>query len=313
MATTTTNLGMTLPALDDQADVQVINDNFELLDGVYPQINNPHNYEYDGRNLKTVFGSAQALHNAVSAGNFANIHVGDYYPITLSGTVHDYGGNADKTLNSAVLNMEVAGINVYWKTGDSGDLAGAKNHLVMCSRDLLPWALKYRSAATTWYNTSATNPWLGSALYETLNNATNGLLPIIAASDLGAYIYAGPNSKGMRTYVEKKAAGATAATGSEWIDRGKLFLPNEREVWGQDIWSEHGYGGCMCLQWPIFAGSRRHVIKGLGNGGSKYNWWCESSNAGSASNICTISQAGRADSPSADNTYAGAPVCFVLV
>ena len=187
------------------------------------------------------------------------------------------------------------------------------NHLVMCSRDLLPWALQYRSAATTWYDTDATNPWLGSALYETLNNATNGLLPIIAASDLGAYIYAGPNSKGMRTLIATKAAGATAATGWAWRDRGKLFLPAEREVWGQDIWSEHEFDGGVCLQWPIFSGSRRHIVKGLGNGGSRYGWWCESSKAGTNSNVCGVASRGTVTYNNADSTAVGAPVCFVLV
>jgi hypothetical protein len=273
----------------------------------------PHNHLYDGKNLKTVFGSAAAFHNAVAAGDFSKIRVGDYYPLTLSGTIHDQGSDTNKTLSNAVFNMEVAAINPYWKTGDSGELTGAKNHVILCSRDLLPWTLQFRSAATTWFNTEATNPWLGSALYETLNNTTNGLLPIVAASELGAYIYAGPNGKGMRMLLETKAAGATAATGWAWGDRGKLFLPTEREVWGQDVWSEHGYGGGICLQWPIFAQSRRHIIKGLGNGGSRCFWWCESSQADSASDVCVVYCDGYAGGNSAAIPHIGAPVCFLFV
>lgn len=51
----------------------------------------PHNYTTDGRNLKDFFTDADALHTALAAGNFAHIHIGDYWPLTLSGTFRDYG------------------------------------------------------------------------------------------------------------------------------------------------------------------------------------------------------------------------------
>lgn len=268
----------------------------------------PNNYAYDGRDLSAIFTAAQ-LHTAVAAGDFTNIRVGDYWPITLNGTIYDYAGAVEKTLSNASIKLEVAGVNFYRQYGDTA----VPNHLLFCSRDLLPWTLMFRSENTTWYDAEATNPWLGSHLYQTLNNPSNGLLPLVAATDIGAYIYAGPNGNGMRFLGETKGPTATTATNWAWADRGKLFLPSEREVWGGDTWSEHSYGGGLALQWPIFAGTMRHIIKGLGNGGSRDSWWCCSSNAGSSGHICYVLNGGLPDRYGATSTWVGAPVCFMFV
>ena len=273
----------------------------------------PNNYLYDGKNLKTVFGTAAAFHTAVAAGDFSQIRVGDYFPITLTGTVHDYAAGTDKALSNAVMNMEVAAINPYWQYGDSGDLSGRKNHVVLCSRDCLPWVLQFRSADTTWQVEDAANPWLGSALYETLNNTENGVLPRVLATELGPYVYAGATNKGMRWLGENKKATEANATGWAWYDRGRLFLPSEREVWGADVWSEHSWGGGgTALQWPIFAGSRRHIIKGLGNGGSRYTWWVESTHSASTAYVCIVSTTGHATRTVASDTWIAAPLCFIF-
>lgn len=265
----------------------------------------PNNYAYDGVDLSTVFASAAELHAAVAAGDFSKIRVGDYWPITLSGSYTDYGDNTTKTLNNAIVKLEVAGINQYINHGDT---ALTVPHLLMCSRDLLPNTTKWRTADTTWTDTSATNPWKGSAIYKTLNT---GILPLVQATDVGAYIFAGPNGNGMRFLSETKAASATTATAWKWLDRGKLFLPLEREVWGQGVWSELTYGANPAIQWPIFAGSFRHVGKGLGDGGSRYGWWLSSSYAGNASSVCYVTSNGYASTTATSGVY-GLALCFLL-
>ena len=273
-----------------------------------------HNFEYGGRDLSTIFADAAALHTAVAAGNFNNIRIGDYWPITLTGTFRDYGvdggsGYTERTLSSAVFKLEVAGINLYLNYADTALTA---HHLVFASRDLIPQPLQMRTADSTWYNGAATNPWLGSALYETLNNATYGVLALVAATDIGAYIFAGPNGYGMRYLAETKASGVANATGWGWADRGKLFLPSEREVWGSHIWDEQQYGAGLAVQWPIFRDSLRHVIKGLGNGGSRYNWWCLSSYGGSSTYFAFVTGTGHPNYASAADTYLSAPLCFLV-
>lgn len=283
--------------------------NSEKLDGITASGYARNNFAYNGRDLSKVFASAAELHAAVAAGNFSKINVGDYWPITLSGTVHDFADDADKTLSNAVFNLEVAGIDLYLNYGDTALTA---HHLVMCSRDLLPWVVKMRNPETKWHDDTKTNPWLGSALYATLNDATRGVLPLLLKSPLGSYVFAGPNGAGMRFLGETKAAAATSTTGWAWLDRGKLFLPSEREVWGGDTWGEHTWGAGLAMRWPIFEGSMRHVIKGLGNGGSRCNWWCLSSGAGSASAFAGVDGSGYPGSNSAAASWIGAPLCFLL-
>jgi hypothetical protein len=65
------------------------------------------------------------------------------------------------------------------------------------------------------------------------------------------------------------------------------------------------------LQWPIFAGSRRHIIKGLGEGGSRHTWWCESSLEGAAPAFCSVDGGGYPANGGA-GTSLGVPVCFLL-
>ena len=268
----------------------------------------PQNGVYEGRDLSTVFASAAALHAAVAAGNFKKIHVGDYWPITLNGTYHNYATDADATMN-AVMKMEVAAINPYIQHGDTALTAP---HILFCSRDCMPPTLQYRSENSTWYDTDAVNPWLGSHLYQTLNNADNGIVKLVEATDLGAYLFAGPNSKGMRAYMYTMAAGAGAPTAGAWSDRGKLFLPEEREVYGSNIRTPDTTGIATNLynQWDIFRGSARHIMKGAGNGGGRCDWWLES--AYSATSFCIVGSGGFATNTLAAYTNFRVPLCFLF-
>lgn len=269
-----------------------------------------HNYTYDGQDLSQKYTAAE-LHQKVSSGDFSGIQNGDYWPITLTGSFKDYATGQTKTLNNAAFKLE-ANINVYINYGDTP----VANHILFCSRDLVPLMLQMRSWNTTWYDDSQTNPWLGSALYQTLN-ASDGLQALVASTDIGAYMYAGPNGNGMRFILETKRTDATTATGWGWGDRGKLFLPTEREVWGQDVWSEHTRSSGAAVQWPVFAGSLKHIIKGLGKGlgtgGSRYYWWCQSSCAGSAADFAFVDGYGYPSSTGAAATWISAPLCFLFV
>ena len=154
----------------------------------------PHPYATDGTDLSTIFADADALYAAYHAEDYSHIHVGDYWPLRLTGTYRDYGtltcqqgqtyysdtnltqsaGTAsqaydavavndasipgchklycevtisgtkyycsysecleyrERTLNNALLKMEIAGINQYWRYGDSGSLTGNVPHLLLC-------------------------------------------------------------------------------------------------------------------------------------------------------------------------------------
>lgn len=308
----------TLANLDTEDKASIVAAINELNGPVKFAASKPRNGLFNGRNLKEVFGNAAAFAAAVFAGDFSQIEDGDYWPLTLNGSIHDYSLSSDytKTINETII-LEVM-VNPYYKYGDAGKIADGAPHLLMFSRDLLPWTLKFRSADTTWYNSasnpdSTKNPWLGSALYETLNNTTDGLLKLILQSELGSYVHKGPNNLGMRSLMETKAAGATSATGWAWYNRGVLFLPTEKEVWGNATFSKgDGTAQGAALQLPLFMGSRRHIVKGLGNGGSRATWGCESASEGSASTITYVNTNGHPYYNTAAYTWIGCPVCFLI-
>ena len=263
---------------------------------------------YGGNDLSEEFENAAALHTAIAAGDFSKIHIGDYFPITLSGTYHDAAADTDKTMNANVK-MEVAAINPYLRFGDT-ELSA--QHILLCSRDCLPPTLQMRSENGTWYDTTQVNPWLGSALYATLNDPDNGIIKLLESTPLGAYVFKGPNSKGMRADLETMAAGAASPTTGAWADRGVLFLPEEMEVYGSKIRSpkSNAIADMLYNQWPIFAGSGRHIIKGAGDGGGRSTWWLET--AFSATTFCHVYNTGYAGNNSAAGTLIRVPLCFLL-
>lgn len=232
--------------------------------------------------------------------------------ITISGTdyyvaIGDCEAGYSKSAN-AVMKMEVAAINPYLKHGDT-ELS--VQHILMCSRDCFPNTVQMRCNNSVWHDTSAVNPWLGSAGYATLNDPNNGIIKLVEATDLGAYVFAGPQNKGMRALLPSMAAGAGSPTTWAWNNRGKLFLPTEREVYGAPAWgSPGGYeAGNLYNQWPIFAGSARHVIKGAGDGGGRCDWWGES--ATSATYFAFVNGNGTADYGGASTAFR-VPLCFLI-
>ena len=206
--------------------------------------------------------------------------------------------------------LEVGAINPYWRYGDT---AITSPHVLLVSRDCMPQRLKMRRENGTWHNAAVNVPWVGCALYATLNDEAYGVLPLVAGTDIGAYLYNGPNNRGMRYRGETKAIGVATATNYEWIDRGKLFLPSEREVRGADVWSEHIYGGAgLSLQWPIFRDSLLHVRKGLGDGGTGTPWPTLSTSAASATQfVCNVDN-GLVGGYQAGTSGYSPPLCLLI-
>lgn len=213
-----------------------------------------------------------------------------------------------KTMN-ANMKMEVAAINPYLRHGDTELTA---QHVLMCSRDCMPPTLQYRCNNSVWFDTAQVNPWRGSALWETLNNAEDGIIKLVEATALGAYVFKGPNNKGMRAMLATMAAGAGSPSNWAWTDRGRLFLPEEREVYGSPTWgSASGYvAGNLYNKWPIFNGTSRHVIKGAGDGGGRSYWWLET--ADSATYFARVNYSGCANNYAAADTAIRVPLCFLV-
>lgn len=238
-----------------------------------------------GKELTESWANLQAR---IKAGNFSGIHIGDYKTITLT--------------TGEKLIMEVAGIDQYYKCGDTA----IGHHIDFISRDCLAGTKQFNTTNTNNGTETEPNPWRASALFSTLNNTVYGTLP----SDLKACIIQ------KRALLESRYASSgalTAPSGWAWNNMGNLWIPTEVEVFGTAHWSHHGYGtaggGCN-LQYPIFKGGAKHIIKGAGNGGGRCTWWEASAYSGNSSYVCCVGYYGNASGGTASYAYIYAPLCF---
>ena len=243
-----------------------------------------------GKELTESWASLQAR---TQAGNFKGIRIGDFKTITLTG--------------GEVVIMEVAGIDHYYKCGYPTMIG---HHVDFISRDCLAGTKVFNDTATNNGTAAEPNPWRASKLFHTLNDETVGVYAALPA-DLKPCIV------GKIALLEHRfsAAGALESdTGWDWNTMGKLWVPTEAEVFGNTFWSDGdagwtGGGGCN-LQYPIFYGGAKHIIKGAGNGGGRCYWWEASAQRQSATNVCIVYGDGNAGGYVA--TYGGiyAPLCF---
>lgn len=240
---------------------------------------------------KELTESWASLKSRFAAGNFTGVHIGDYKTITLTG--------------GEVVVCEVGGIDPYYKCGDTQ----IGHHVDFISRDCLAGGKRMNATNNNNGTADEKRPWLASELYQTLNDETNGVFAKLP-SDLKSAIIT------KRALLEERysAGGAVSAdTGWSWANAGKLWLPTEVEVFGHHTWSEPGYGtgggGCN-LQYPIFAGGAKHIIKGNGNGGSRCPWWEMSAHRTHATNFCYVNHAGYANFYPASDTGICVPLCF---
>lgn len=264
-----------------------------------------------GADLSAAFSSADALYDAVSSNNFRYIRNGDYWPLELNGSFYDFAAGETKQLTSAIFKLQ-ANVNTFLMYG-SGSVASLPNpHILFVSADAFPMTLQYRPDSSSWYNQAATNPWLGSALYETLNNEENGILSILLETSIGPYIYAGTSGSGIPALLETKGKGVTSATGNSWQPRGRLFLPTEHEIAGGPTWASVNFGQGVPIQWPIFNASSKNMIKGLGNGASSTPWWTQSSREGGSTTFVYVGAGAIRGDANADVTICSVPLCFVF-
>lgn len=238
---------------------------------------------------KELTESWASLSACIKAGNMVGIRIGDYKTITLDG--------GEKVV------MEVAGIDQYYRCGDQE----IGHHVDFISRDCLAGAKVFNDTNTNNGTAVEPNPWRASNLFKTLNEEVWSKLP----TDLKSYIIE------KRALLENRysATGAVDSdTGWAWNNMGKLWLPTEVEVFGNTFWSDDdagwtGGGGCN-LQYPIFYGGAKHIIKGAGNGGGRCHWWEASARRQSSTNVCYVTGNGVTGSYAATGGSVYVPLCF---
>lgn len=260
-----------------------------LLNGVEYDIGNIYEIKtegpqlYEGRELSE-YTWAQ-LQTKCQNADFSDLRVGDYKTITLTG--------------GEVVKMQIAGIDTYYKTTDQQ----VPHHIDWISVDCLNDYVQWNTTNNNNGDSTSPHPWLVSNVYSYLNNTIYPKLP----ADVKAVI------KNKRSLLESRysASGTlTDSTSWAWQDMGNLWLPHEYEVFGSVVWGTKGYSQGQAVQYPLFANSYTHRLKGKGNNGSRCSWWLATVDSGYSTHCCYVSTYGSADYYIASRAIIGVPVCF---
>lgn len=260
-----------------------------LLNGVEYDIGNIYEIKtegpqlYEGRELSE-YTWAQLKTKCTNI-DFDDLRVGDYKTISLTG--------------GEIVKMQIAGIDTYFNTTDQP----VPHHIDWISKDCLTDYVQWNTSNNNNGNGSEACPYLVSNVYTYLNNTIYPKLP----ADVKAVI------KNKRSLLEQRYSGSgalTDSTGWAWKDMGNLWLPFEYEVFGSIVWGTKGYSQGQAVQYPLFANSYKHRIKGKGNGGSRCDWWLSTVHSGNSTYCCSVSYGGYAYYYAASHTYVGVPVCF---
>ena len=219
------------PAPEDYNGSYMLNSTSSIPDSSYNLVG--------GNNLKLLFNnSPSALREAIHYGHFEKIHIGDYWPITLSGSYVNYSASSPttNTMNKE-FKLIVAAIDPYLNYGTSGKLSQGYHHIIFYANEYIPIVSYYFVNSPP--AVSGKNRWMTSCIYNTLN-ASDGVFYLIP-SDFRTYII------NMYSYFK------TASSTYTWVERGNLFLPEPEEVFAGLNYTTTG--PLMNQQWPLFRGN----------------------------------------------------------
>jgi hypothetical protein len=245
---------------------------------------------YEGVNLTTKFAAEIAGYSDVwawikariTAVNYSGLHIGDYVQFTVG---------AD------TVQAQIAGIDTYYKTGDTA----IGHHIDWVSRDCL--SATYQWNTTDINNGNASNPC--PYMVSDLKASLDGLITSLPAG-LQAVIVP------KRMLLESRyTSGSTLidSTSWAWNGLGKLWIPSEFEVFGSIVWGTRGYSQNGGVQYPIFANSWKSRQKGAGHNGNRSDWWLLSVHGGNSTYCCFVD--GNGNPYSLIASYAlRVPLCF---
>ena len=301
------------------------------LDGQIDAVIKNFDRMYEGVNLETKFATEIAaagnvyawLNNRKNAGNFEGIHVGDYFSVNLSaGTVAGY------SIAAQTFKCRIVGINTYKSCGDTP----IGNMFYCISDEVINTPIKWNPTNNNNGTAVQNNPWLASAAYAVLNGVNNYTTNAYSNAAHGANASAKgilqllPSTlqnvlKQKRNILDSRYSASGLLTGGTnwvWGDMGKLWLPNEYEVYGCAVRSNlsqtegfwHPEAG-LSIQFPWFANNCEHRIK-KNSSGSRCYWWLSSAASDGATGVCIVNGGGVATGYSATVAAICLPLCFCI-
>ena len=284
---------------------------------------------YNGRDLTKIFANEIAKYSdewawikaRISSANYEGLYVGDYIPVTMNaGTV---GGTS---IAQQTFQCQIAGIDTYTGCGDTE----IGHHIDFISREVIDSTVIWNPENNNNGTSVQANPWLASQAYAYLNGVNNyttsaynnvahggdysagGILQLLPTK-LTNLIVTKRNLLDSR-YDSTKLL--TYSTTWVWGDMGKLWLPNEIEVYGTQIRSNLGYAqgywnpeANIAVAYPIYLGSGRNRIKRVSSGG-RSTWWLSSAVSHNSTNVCLVHGHGHATSRYATYASIRCPLCF---
>ena len=284
---------------------------------------------YKGQNLAVKFADEIAgyldiyewLQARKAAGNYKGIHIGDYFTFTSSaGTI---GGT---NIPAQTFTARIIGIDTHYRAADTD----VGHHIDFCTDQVVDQNVLWNPTDNNNGTSVQSKPWLASNVYAWLNGVNN-----YTTSAYNNQAHGGNyNNAGMlqrlparlqAVIIQKRnilddrysASGLiTGGTGWGWADMGKLWLPNEIEVYGTQIRSNlcqtNGYWNPeanLSVQYPWFAASITNRIKYMSNG-ARATWWLSSAASRGTGYACGVTGAGSATSVATTYTVVRVPLCF---
>ncbi len=254
-----------------------------------------YNRTYAGKDLSAAFADEIAsckspwlwIQKRLDALDFKDILVGDYIPFI--------------TEDGEEFEAQIAGIDTYFHTSDAEPGVGHHIDFITrdCRKETVVWNLENQNNGTA----QAESPWLSSYLYAFLNTIVYESLP----QDLKNVI------SPKRMMIEKRYDPdqlLTDSNGWQWNDVGRLWVPNEYEVYGSICWGTPGFSSPQAVQYPLFANTWKSRMKGAGKGGERSYWWLMNPFSGDSSRVCLAAIHGNSSRNLCNNPNVRTPICF---
>ena len=125
-----------------------------VTDGVYEPVNLVEKFADEIAEYSSEWTLIQAR---IQAADFTGIHIGDYIPVTLTdGSI----GSDYEITEGQVHNMQVAGIDTYYNSGDSDYII--LHHIDFISMNTIGEYILFNGGASSNGTASEPNPWLAS-------------------------------------------------------------------------------------------------------------------------------------------------------
>lgn len=278
-------------------------------------------YAYNGANIAEKFAGEMDrtepwvwIQQRLAARDISGLHIKDWFELTVN----------DNSGKPVTLQMQIADVN-----HDLGFMNEeiTKFHIDFISKDLWPEAHQWNKANYNNGLEAEPNPWLCSDLYAWLNskkmNVPNAATvnPMTVAVDYTTTGVLDKLPESLKSLIVERCDYGPQRYSKDgllmddndfgpWKNIGKLWVPNETEVYGQVVFgSKNGYGVGTSQQFQIFTdGSAR--IKQLDMVNGRYTWWLRSTVSGTSTRATRIQHFGFATYYDASVNTAGSPVCF---